>query len=139
MLPQFLRRMSQESTRGNSLRCVPLSSLPPERLQETTNLYFFGQVAKITLERIGNPCLSLDDPAFPDSLVYLVSKNLVDQLVKVWIVRKNDVSALIPHEALFVDVGCGVSADIARLLIHRPIVVAQFVQTIGRAKPRWSS
>src|SRR6516162_10253561 len=104
------------------------------RADQATDLNIFRQVAQIALKRIGHPGFAFDNPALADALVYLVAQNLVDQSVEVRVVRKNDVTALIPDESVLIQVGSGVAADIVGLLVEDPIVVPQLVKPVSRAE-----
>ena len=84
---------------------------------EATDLNLFGQIAQIALKRIRNPRFALDDPALTNPLVDLLSERLVDQIIEILIVRKNDVAALVPDETLLVYVRSGMTAHAAGFLV----------------------
>jgi len=99
------------------------------------NLNFFRQVAQIALERIGNPgIVALHNPALADALVDFFAHDLVDEVVEVFVVREDDVAALVPHEPVFIDMRSGVTSDVAGFLVQYPIVVAQLVKAVGRTQ-----
>src|SRR6516164_6019684 len=75
------------------------------RAKKAPDLNVFRQIPKIALKRIGHPGFAFDNPALADALVYFFAKNLVDQSVEVRVVRKNDVTALIPYKSALIYVG----------------------------------
>src|SRR6516164_7524387 len=104
------------------------------RADQATDLNIFRQVAQIALKGIRHPGFAFDNPALADALVHLFAQNLVVQSVEVRVVRKNDVTALIPDESVLIQVGSGVAADIVGLLVEDPIVVPQLVKPVSRAE-----
>jgi len=66
--------------------------------------------------------------------VNFLAESLVDQPVKIGIVRENDVPALVPDKTVLVHMGTGVAADVVRFLVKNPVIVAQFVEAVGRAE-----
>ena len=64
----------------------------------------------------------------------LFAEDLVNQFVEVGIVRKDDVAALIPHKSVLINVGSSVTTDVAGFLVKHPVVIAQFVKTVGRTQ-----
>jgi hypothetical protein len=57
----------------------------------------------------------LHNPALANALVDFFAQNLVDQVVEILVVREDDVTALVPHEAVLIDMRSGVAADVAGL------------------------
>src|SRR4029077_9067770 len=78
--------------------------------QEATDLNLLRQVPQIALERIRDPCFAFYDPAFANPLVHFLAENLVDEPVEIGIVRKDDVTTLIPHKSVFINMGSSVAA-----------------------------
>jgi len=66
--------------------------------------------------------------------VHFFAEDLVDEPVKIRIMRKNDVSALIPHKTVLIYMGSGVAADAVGFLVQNPVIVTQFMETVGRTQ-----
>ncbi len=49
--------------------------------------------------------------------------------------RKDDMPAFVPYEAVAIDVRSGMSADAVRFLVQNPVVIAEFVETVRGAQP----
>jgi len=64
--------------------------------------------------RIGDPATVFHNPAFANPLVDFLTEHGIDELVEVRIVRKDDMPAFVPHEAVAVDMRGGMSANPVR-------------------------
>ena len=71
-------------------------------------------------------------------MVFFLSQHVIDEFVEVRVVRKNNVTALIPHEAMLVDVRTGMAADVIGFFVERPIFIPEFVKPIGCTQSCWS-
>jgi hypothetical protein len=109
------------------------------RAHQATYLERLRKIAQIVLERIRDAGFLQVDPALANALVYILAQHVVDELVEIWIVREDDVPAFIPDKSLGIDMRRGVSADIVRLFVERPVGVAKFVQTISCTQTGWTA
>jgi hypothetical protein len=108
------------------------------RTYQAFHVNVFRQVSEIALERIRNPATVFHNPAFANTLVHLFAEHVIDQLVEVGIVRKNDVPTFVPNKAVRVDVRGRMSADTVRFFVQHPVLIAEFVKPIGGAQAGWA-
>ena len=92
----------------------------------------------IVLERVGHEATKHPYPRLPHVLVVVAAQHFLDELVEIAVMAEHDMSAMVPDKAVFIGVTGGKSADMIFALEDLPVLVTEFGETIGCAKPRGS-
>lgn len=114
--------------------CKAWRSGQPLKASQTLFKGIRREVTDIVLERVRNPCFADADPALPLVLIPSAVKGLLYHTVKIIVVRKEDVTADVPGEAMVVDEGGGEAADLLGGLEEMPILQPESTETMGRTK-----
>jgi hypothetical protein len=85
------------------------------------------QVPQVVLERIRHADIFQVHPALAYPLVHFLPQHVVDQFVEIGIMRKDNVSALIPDKSLGIQMRSRVAADFIGLFVKHPVAVTEFV------------
>jgi len=93
------------------------------------------QIPEIILEGIGDKAVAEANPACADVVQVTFFKEAVKEVVKIFVVGKKDMAPDIPREAPVIFEACRKAADILVCLIDVEMVIAEFLQAPGAAKP----
>ena len=67
-----------------------------------------------------------------------IPKGFIDQPVEIRKVREDDVAAFVPQKTAAVNMRRGMSANVIRFFVERPVLVTEFLQPIACTQPRRS-